>query len=310
MTKRDEERIDHGPESAVEVNEPADVTTEIIEDKELSNQSQDPFDEDQDQFDEGREFTEEELAQMFKEAEEEEETYVPFFASPLFRKIVLSVIGIVMGLQVVAWWPQIFSLDAIRFLRISAQLSQSEEIQTYKQSVVVVRTEDAKGTGFIISEDGWIVTNRHVIDGAEQPSVSLPNGDRLPARVAAVSDQVDLALLQIEAEGLPALQLAEHYHGESALPVYIIGNPLFFDRIVNQGETLGLIDYQPPMLVLQAPVYKGNSGSPVIDEAGRVIGVVYATTTLRLDGKDTKVGLAVPVQWLHELSSQHHIVIE
>jgi len=254
-------------------------------------------------FDES-EFDEEELARYFQEAEEEPPVRPPWYASPRFRKSVAGLIGLVLLVQVLSLWPQIFSLDAIRFLKVSVQLSRSEEIKSYKQSVVVIRTDSAKGTGFIVSEDGLVVTNRHVVDEAKIINVVLPDGRRYAARIAAVSDAADLALIAVDERGLPPLALAKRADADAPEPVYLIGNPLFFSGIVNEGKTVGLrstAQHSPPMLVLDAPVYKGNSGSPVIGRSGEVIGVVYATANMMIDGTDKKVGLAVPVQWVHEL---------
>lgn len=251
-----------------------------------------------DEFIEEREFTEEELEQYFQEAEEEAPAPRPLIGSPRFRKWVLIAVAVVLLVQVVSFWPQVFSLEALRFLSTSARLSQSVDIQAYKESVVVIRSDDSKGTGFIISPDGLIITNRHVIEGTETPSVNLANGKWYTARIVEVSEEVDLALLEIDDEHLPALPLTTSYNGEADVPVYIIGNPLFFSGIANEGKTLGMSNSDPPMVVLQAPVYKGNSGSPVITHHGEVLGVVFATSTVRMDGKDQSVGLAVPSQWV------------
>lgn len=250
---------------------------------------------------EDRDFTEEELEQYFREAEEEEPAPRPLIHSPRFRKFVGLAVAFVLLVQIVSFWPQLFSLDALRFLSVSARLSQSEDVQAYKQSVVVIRAEDSKGTGFIISPDGLIVTNRHVIEGSERPIVSLASGKRHVARIVHISEEVDLALIHIEAEELPAMSLAASYGGEAGTPVYIIGNPLFFTGIANEGETYGLTRTDPQMMVLQAPIYKGNSGSPVITHQGEVIGVVFATSSARIDGEKQDIGLAVPSQWVHSI---------
>jgi S1-C subfamily serine protease len=252
---------------------------------------------------EGREWTEEEREELFlEEDDEEEELARPWFAAPWFRKTVVIVLVVMLCAQILAFWPRIYSLPAIEFLRVSARLSQADDIRAYKQSVVVVRTDEAKGTGFIISEDGLVVTNRHVIEGARRPVVSLPNGDTYVAEVAAIGTDVDLAILDLGAQGLPALRLAERYGGEAGVPVYVIGNPLFFNGIANEGETIGLIGRADlPAVGLQAPIYKGNSGSPVIARSGEVIGVVYAIGTIERNGGRQKIGLAVPVERVIEL---------
>jgi len=247
-----------------------------------------------------REFTEEELTELFKAADEEGEAPPPFFRSPRFQKLAAGVLALMLCAQVMALLPQVFSLAAVRFLTVSAQLSQSAVIQEYKQSVVVIRSGGSKGTGFFVSGDGLVVTNRHVVDGASAPNVHLADGSVYRGTVLWADETVDLALVDIDAEGVPVLPLAETYDGAEDVPVYIIGNPLFFNGIANEGVTRGLLeDRDPPMLAIDAPVYKGNSGSPVIGKDGKVIGVIFATSSMDEDGKKLRIGLAVPVDWVH-----------
>lgn len=251
---------------------------------------------------EGQGFTDEELEEMFKEAEEEEPEPRPLIGSPWFRRTVGIGLVLMLCVQVLAFWPQIYSLAAIRFLTVSAQLSQSEAIQNYKQSVVEIRTDGTKGTGFIISSDGYVVTNRHVVGDAKTVVISIPDRGSHVGDVVAQHEDVDLALIKLEVQDMPSLSLAQRFNGEVGIPIYVIGNPLFFSGIANVGETWGLLARDgPSMLVLQAPIYKGNSGSPVMTQDGDVIGVVYATMSIQRDGTKHKVGLAVPVEWVHDL---------
>ncbi len=253
----------------------------------------------------GREFTEEELELLFQAAEEEEESEPPIWQSPRFRTILVGIMVFALCAQGLALLPRIYSFAAIEFLATSASLSQMESIQQYKESIVVIRTNEAKGTGFIISEEGLVVTNRHVIDDASRPTVHLSNGESYRATIVAIAEDVDLALIDIEAKGIPALTLARHYDGEAGKPVYVIGNPLFFTNVANEGETLGLIpDGQVSWMVLDAPIYRGNSGSPVLTHDGEVIGIIFATSTMQQDDQNRKVGLAVPVDWVWKLTQE------
>lgn len=250
-------------------------------------------------------FSEEEYDQYLREAEEEE-PYTPFFQSKWVKRGIAVIAALVLGANVLAFLPQIYSLAAIRFVTVSAQLSQSEEIQAYKQAVVVVTADDRKGTGFhLASAPGLIVTNRHVVEDAPVVNVAFPDGSRYSAQVVARDETVDLAIVKAkpaaEHVGLP---LAPSSEGTAGTPIYVIGNPLFFNGIANQGVVREAgSSREPPMMVLQAPIYKGNSGSPVIAEDGRVIGVVFATTRMDTDGGRERVGLAVPVERVHQLLS-------
>lgn len=184
-------------------------------------------------------------------------------------------------------------------------MSQDEDVQLYKESVVVVRTEDSKGTGFYISNDGHVMTNHHVIEDGIQITVTFQEGDTYIADVLVSDEEIDMAILQLRSveKDYPFLQFTSHW--EEKMPVYIIGNPLFFNHIANRGTVEDLIPVsskEKPMLMLDAPIYKGNSGSPVINEDGQVVAVVYATTRVEHDGDKKKVGLAIPTEYF-----QHHL---
>ncbi|MBB6451824.1 S1-C subfamily serine protease [Salirhabdus euzebyi] len=217
-----------------------------------------------------------------------------------FPKWVFWLIAIFMLLNVVSMLPSSFSLPVIDFLKTSAKLSALEEIDDYQESVVVVETGDGKGTGFSISPDGYILTNHHVIDSGTYLGVAFPDHGLFEAEKIAEYPELDLALLKVEGEDLPYLSLAPSTSFEPNEHIYFIGNPLNFNGIANEGEVLGYTNssgIEGDVLMLKAPVYRGNSGSPVINSDGEVIAVVYATG--RRDGVG-KVGLAIPISYFHE----------
>lgn len=231
--------------------------------------------------------------------DEDEEPYVPLFQRKGVRKAIAFIFSLALVANILAFWPQVYSLAAIQFLVKSQELSQLEEIQAYKEAVVIIRAGESKGTGFNIAPDGLIVTNHHVIEGGEKSIVvTFPSDERFHAEVLISDAETDIALLAIEGEQLPMLPLAAENQGKIGEPIYVIGNPLFFNQIANEGHFVGTYqdgDGNPIRMMLDAPIYKGNSGSPVINQDGQVIAVVYATTRVQLDGKNTKVGLAVPI---------------
>ncbi|MUK88789.1 trypsin-like serine protease [Ornithinibacillus sp. L9] len=218
-----------------------------------------------------------------------------------FPKWVFWLIAIAMFMNVVAILPQTFSIPAIDFLMTSARLSAQEDIQAYKQSVVVVETGESKGTGFSISDDGLIVTNYHVVDGEDTVTIAFPENGLFSASVTETYPEVDLAVLQInDAENLPFLELASETTFDVDEEISFIGNPLAFNGIANEGTIIGytqLSSWDEPVLMLEAPVYRGNSGSPIINQKGKVIGVVFATLN---DDDHGKVGLFIPIDYFHK----------
>ena len=185
-----------------------------------------------------------------------------------FPKWIFWLMSIMMLVSTFSAVFEIYSIPAIDFLRTSMKLSQQEDIAAYKEAVVVVVTEDGKGTGFSISSDGTILTNYHVIEGNTAITVVFPGEGRFTANVVNTYPSVDLAILDVDAENLPFLELADQTTFTEHEPIYFIGNPLSFKGIANEGTIIDytqLTDWDVPVIMMEAPVYRGNSGSPVLN---------------------------------------------
>jgi serine protease Do len=218
-----------------------------------------------------------------------------------FKVIIASIVTAALLANVLAVWPQMFNLPAVEFLSNARELAGNEEVQEYKDSVVVVRTEDSKGTGFVFG-DGYIMTNEHVIRGSYETSIHFEDGDSYAADTVTVNETLDIAVLKPEAEEFPhpPLELASGW--ESSESIYIIGNPRFFNFIPNEGKLIEPVERngREDVIALDAPVYRGSSGSPVITEEGNVAGVVYATTRREINDQMERVGLAVDMEFILE----------
>lgn len=216
-------------------------------------------------------------------------------------KWLLWLIAITLFINAIAILPKTFSIPAIDFLITSARLSSNATISEYKEAVVVVQADQKKGTGFSISSDGTIITNHHVIESSEQITVAYPELGLLDAEVTSVDADIDLAILQVDQENLPFLDLASQSNFDDNESIYFIGNPLQFNGIANQGTMLGYIrlqDREKQVLMIDAPVYHGSSGSPVINDQGKVIGVIFATMNHEQYGK---IGLAIPIDEFYRI---------
>ncbi|QQK79981.1 trypsin-like peptidase domain-containing protein [Salicibibacter cibi] len=197
---------------------------------------------------------------------------------------------------------QLLQPDVVDFLATSYELSQDEDVSEWRESVVTLQVEQpgrvTRGTGFFIHEDGLIATNRHVVEDALQTVVTLHDGSAYEATPVSQSDDVDLALIRIEEDvAVDPLQLQPQEEDvEEGTYITIIGNPLNFSGIANEGE---ILETGNPTTI-SAPTYRGNSGSPAINEDGDVVGVIFATRQ-QPRGQGGSVGLMVPVDevWGH-----------
>ncbi|MEO6178272.1 MAG: Do family serine endopeptidase [Devosia sp.] len=155
------------------------------------------------------------------------------------------------------------------------------------------------GSGFIISKDGIIVTNNHVVEGADEILVFLTDGTRLPAKLVGADDKADLAVLKVDAgHDLPFVEFGDSDKAEVGDWVMAIGNPFGLGGSV----TLGIVsarnrDIQSgpydDFIQTDAAINQGNSGGPLFDMDGKVVGI--NTAIIARGGSSLGIGFAVPV---------------
>ena len=134
------------------------------------------------------------------------------------------------------------------------------------------------GSGFIVSPDGYIVTNAHVVDGASEVTVKLTDRREFTAKVIGTDKRTDIALIKIDAKNLPALDLSAPPGVRQGEWVIAIGSPFGFENSVSAGVVSGVHRALPggqmtPFIQTDVAVNPGNSGGPLLKAAGQVVGV-------------------------------------
>ena len=173
-------------------------------------------------------------------------------------------------------------------------------------SVVSVQRNGGFGSGVIIRKDGVVLTNAHVVGDAEQVRIGLADGRELDGRVLGRDPSVDVAVVRVSGDNLPAALLADSdglLVGQTAIA---IGNPLGLERTVTRG-VVSAIDRNPRgfgldgLIQTDAAISPGNSGGPLLDSRGRVIGI--NTAVLAAPGA-SGLGFAIPINLARQIAEQ------
>jgi serine protease Do len=186
---------------------------------------------------------------------------------------------------------------------------------------VVIGRQKAIGSGFVIDASGYIITNAHVVNGAQRVQVALPGGPAggsiagslaaritvIPARIIGVSREIDLALLKVDAANLTALPVANFRNLRQGETVFAFGSPQGLRNSVTHGIISAVArqtDPDSPMVYIQtdAPINPGNSGGPLVNLNGEVVGV--NTFILSESGGAEGLGFAIPCGVVHVVYEQ------
>ena len=163
----------------------------------------------------------------------------------------------------------------------------------------------AYGSGVIInSKQGYIVTNAHVIQDPELIIVTLNDGKRLKAKVIGKDKQTDLAVIQVDAQNLTAMNLS---HSEVTIgqPVIAVGNPFGLDHTTTSGIISGKnrqLGQLYNLIQTDAPINPGNSGGALVNQKGELIGICTAITTI--SGGGIGLGFVIPIDTVEPITQQ------
>lgn len=204
--------------------------------------------------------------------------------------------------------PAVVRIDSTRTVRDSIGRFGIEEFLGGRIPQQRQRVQRGTGSGFITAADGQVITNAHVVEGADVVTVVLKDGRRFRGDVAGVDPLTDLAVIKISANNLPTVKLG---NSDSLLPgqwAIAIGNPLGLDNTVTQGiisatgrssADVGEPDKRIDFIQTDAAINPGNSGGPLLNAEGEVIGV----NTAIIQGAQG-IGFAIPINTAQRVAQQ------
>ena len=170
------------------------------------------------------------------------------------------------------------------------------------------RVERGTGSGFILSNNGRLLTNAHVVAGAETVEVTLKDGRTFEGRVVGSDSVTDVAVVKIDTTGLPTVRLGQSTNLTPGQWAIAIGNPLGLDNTVTAGiisaigrssSQVGVPDKRVSFIQTDAAINPGNSGGPLLNDRGEVIGV---NTAIRADAQG--LGFAIPIETAQRVAQQ------
>ena len=211
---------------------------------------------------------------------------------------------------------EIYERAAPGVVQITTRSRTTERIEGFRVTPRIPALDEALGSGFVLDKAGHIVTNFHVVDGAEEIEVSFSNQDTLTAKLVGTDPSTDLAVLRVESSsrGLTPLELGNSDLVRVGDGVVAIGNPFGLDRTATAGivsavqeRTITAPNGYPIDHVIQtdAPINTGNSGGPLLNDRAQVIGVnSQISTGVDYLGGNVGIGFAIPANTVKSVIAQ------
>jgi serine protease Do len=208
--------------------------------------------------------------------------------------------------------PAVVNVSSSRIVRSKASPFLSDPLfQQFfggQQETPRRRREEALGSGVVVSPDGYILTNNHVINKATDIQVVLADRRELKARLVGADPMTDIAVLKVDATGLPAIPLGDSTTMKAGNFVLAVGNPFGLNQTVTMGIVsatgrggLGIEDYED-FIQTDAAINPGNSGGALVDVNGNLVGI--NTAILSGSGGNQGVGFAIPVNMARQVMDE------
>ncbi len=180
-----------------------------------------------------------------------------------------------------------------------------QAIDRVRESVLGVQTDGRVGAGVVVDAISHAVTCAHVVADAGEATVTLADGSKVKAKVVATDEQRDLALLELERQGLPAAQFADSSTLEQGAAIAAIGSPLGLEGSVTSGVVSAVNREVGGRKYLQvdAALNRGSSGGPIIDEKGRVVGLAT-----KMVESAQNVGFAIPAEEVMDFLRDNNVI--
>ena len=207
--------------------------------------------------------------------------------------------------------PAVVNVYSSKAVRSRNPLLDDEVLRRYFPDLaqrVPARQATSLGSGVIVSPDGYVLTNHHVVDGADDIELVLADGRELHAKVRGVDPESDLAVLKTDGENLPTITFGSMDDLHVGDVVLAIGNPFGFGNTETMGIVSALgrnhlgVNRFEDFIQTDAPINPGNSGGALVDTAGNLVGI--NSTIFSQSGGSMGIGFAIPVSLARDVLSQ------
>ncbi|MFT6734056.1 MAG: serine protease Do [Polaribacter sp.] len=239
------------------------------------------------------------------------QSYRPYRANTLFKSIFVLVTSLSILFSAVAFSAQLPNFVDLVEKSQPSVVSISTTVKVRQRSFFSGRPSSGSsrgpsGSGFIISKDGYVITNNHVVDGVEKIFVRLHNGNDIEAEIVGTDAETDIALLKIDLKNLIPLQIGDIDATKVGSWVVAIGAPFGYEQTVTAGivsaKSRSVGEQYIPYVQTDVAINPGNSGGPLIDMNGKVIGI--NSKILSTSGGSNGLSFSIPIDLAMDVVGQ------